>query len=192
MRIVALQMCPPHAAKRSYDGVRMGRDHGIFNGFGPRVREVILSKSRNREKPFWEVRSLEQLDEDQWEQLCDGCGRCCLNKLEDDDTGEIHLTRLACRLLDLGSCRCSDYANRKQRVPECVKIDAEAVRTVRWLPPTCAYRLVAEGKPLAWWHPLVSGTPQSVHDAGISVRGTVRSEKGVKIDDYWKYIIEDF
>ena len=151
-----------------------------------------MSRARNRDKPFWEAKPLEDLDAAEWESLCDGCGRCCLNKLEDDDTGEIHLTRLACRLLDLGSCRCSDYANRKKRVPECVKIDAAAVRTVRWLPPTCAYRLVAEGKPLAWWHPLVSGTPQSVHDAGISVRGTARTEKGVKIDDYWKYIIEDF
>jgi hypothetical protein len=143
-------------------------------------------------KPFWMAKQLEELDEAEWEALCDGCGRCCLNKLEDDESGEIHLTRLACRLLDLSTCRCVDYANRKERVPECVKIDAQAVRTVRWLPSTCAYRMVAEGRPLAWWHPLVSGTPQTVHDAGISVRGLARSEKGVKIDNYWKYIIEDF
>lgn len=143
-------------------------------------------------KPFWMAKQLEELDEAEWEALCDGCGRCCLNKLEDDESGEIHLTRLACRLLDLSTCRCVDYANRKERVPECVKIDAQAVRTVRWLPSTCAYRMVAERRPLAWWHPLVSGTPQTVHDAGISVRGLARSEKGVKIDNYWKYIIEDF
>ncbi len=142
--------------------------------------------------PFWKWKELEQLDRAEWEALCDGCGRCCLNKLEDEDTGEIHLTRLACRLLDLGSCRCSDYANRKRRVPECVKIDVETVRRVKWLPPTCAYRLVAEGRPLAWWHPLVSGSAQTVHDAGISVRGLARTERGVRIDDYWKYIIEDF
>lgn len=142
--------------------------------------------------PFWQVKTLETLDEWEWEQLCDGCGRCCLNKLEDEDTGEIHLTRLACRLLDLGSCKCSDYANRKARVPECVKIDAATVRKVKWLPSTCAYRMMAEGRPLAWWHPLISGTPDTVHDAGISVRGLARNEKGVKVENFWKYIIEDF
>jgi uncharacterized cysteine cluster protein YcgN (CxxCxxCC family) len=174
-------------------------DRGIFNDNEARVRGGTLDTlrgkpktERNKAQPFWVSKSLDQLDGDEWEALCDGCGRCCLNKLEDDDTGEIHLTRLACRLLDLGTCQCSDYENRQERVPECVKIDAEAVRTVKWLPPTCAYRLVAEGRPLAWWHPLVSGTQQTVHDAGISVRGLARSEKGVKIDDYWKYIIEPF
>lgn len=141
---------------------------------------------------FWRHKSLEELNETEWESLCDGCGRCCLNKIEDEDTGDIHLTRLACRLLDLGSCRCSDYPNRKKRVPECVKIDAETVRRVTWLPPTCGYRLVAEARDLFWWHPLVSGTSQTVHDAGISVRSFARSEKGVKIDTYWKYIIDDF
>jgi uncharacterized cysteine cluster protein YcgN (CxxCxxCC family) len=142
--------------------------------------------------PFWRTKSLDDLSESEWESLCDGCGRCCLNKLEDDDTGEILLTRLACRLLDIGSCRCSDYENRKRRVPECVKIDAETVRTVKWLPPTCAYRLVGEGRDLFWWHPLVSGTTQTVHDAGISIRSFARSDKGVKVESYWKYIIEDY
>lgn len=169
-------------------------DHGISSCIGPRAREVTLNDSRHdsADQPFWTTKALEDLDDAEWEALCDGCGRCCLNKLEDDDTGEIHLTRLACRLLDLGTCRCSDYVNRKKRVPECVKIDAAAVRTVKWLPPTCAYRLVAEGRPLAWWHPLVCGTTEAVHDAGISVRDFARSERGVKIDNYWKYIIEDF
>ena len=141
---------------------------------------------------FWRGKTLEELDAAEWEALCDGCGRCCLNKIEDEDTGRILLTRLACRLLDIGSCRCSDYDNRKKRVPECVKIDAETVRTVRWLPPTCAYKLVAEGRELLWWHPLVSGTSQTVHDAGISVRHLARSERGVKLEAYWKYIIDDF
>ena len=141
---------------------------------------------------FWRNRQLEDLNPTEWEALCDGCGRCCLNKIEDEDSGEIHLTRLACRLIDLGSCRCSDYANRKERVPECVKIDAATVRSVTWLPPTCAYRLMAEGRDLFWWHPLVSGTQQSVHDAGISIRSFARSEKGISIENYWKYIIADF
>lgn len=141
---------------------------------------------------FWRGRTLDEFSDVEWEALCDGCGRCCLNKLEEEDTGRIHLTRLACRLLDLHSCKCSDYANRSRRVPECVKIDPEAVRRVKWLPPTCAYRLVAEGRELFWWHPLVSGSQDTVHDAGISIRGLARSEKGVKIDAYWKYIIEDF
>ena len=143
-------------------------------------------------EPFWKTKTLDKMTRTEWESLCDGCGRCCLNKLEDEDTGEILLTRLACRLLDLGSCRCSDYENRKKRVPECVKIDAETVRSVKWLPPTCGYRLVAEGRDLFWWHPLVSGTPQTVHDAGISIRSFARSEKGIKIENYWKYIIEDY
>lgn len=141
---------------------------------------------------FWRKKTLEELSEAEWEALCDGCGRCCLNKLEEEDTGRIHLTRLACRLLDLGTCRCSDYDNRRERVPECVKIDAETVRRVKWLPPTCGYRLVAEGRDLFWWHPLVSGTSETVHDAGISIRGLARSEKGIKIEAYWKYIIDDF
>ncbi len=144
------------------------------------------------EDNFWRKRSLEQLSDGEWEALCDGCGRCCLNKLEDEDTGEILLTRLACRLLDIGTCQCSDYPNRKDKVPECVKIDAETVRSVTWLPPTCAYRLVAESRDLFWWHPLVSGTRQTVHDAGISIRHFARSEKGIKLENYWKYIIDDY
>jgi uncharacterized cysteine cluster protein YcgN (CxxCxxCC family) len=95
-------------------------------------------------------------------------------------------------LLDIGTCQCQDYPNRKAKVPECVKIDAETVRRVTWLPPTCAYRLIAEGRDLNWWHPLVSGTRQTVHDAGISIRHFARSEKGVKVENYWKYIIEDY
>ena len=142
--------------------------------------------------PFWHGRKLEDLTPAEWESLCDGCGRCCLNKLEDEDTGEIHLTRLACGLLDIGSCRCSDYPNRKAKMPDCVQIDPEKVRSLSWLPSTCAYRLVEEGRDLFWWHPLVSGSPDTVHEAGISVRGFARSETGVKLEAYWKYIIRDF
>jgi uncharacterized cysteine cluster protein YcgN (CxxCxxCC family) len=132
------------------------------------------------------------MSQSQWESLCDGCGRCCLNKLEDEDTGEIHLTRLACALLDLKTCRCSDYPNRREKMPDCVQIDPAKARTLPWLPPTCAYRLVAEGKDLPEWHPLISGDPGTVHAAGISVRGVARSEKGVKAEAFWKYIIKDY
>ena len=145
----------------------------------------------DQERPFWRGRRLEDFTQSEWESLCDGCGRCCLNKLEDEDTGEIHLTRLACRLLDIGSCRCSDYANRQKRMPDCVQINPDKVRSLAWLPPTCGYRLIAEGKDLAWWHPLVSGSAETVHEAGISVRSLARSEKGVKLEAYWKYIIAD-
>ena len=121
--------------------------------------------------------------------LCDGCGRCCLLKLEDDETGQLHHTRLACRLLDIGSCRCRDYDNRHAKVSDCIRIDAAAVRSLRWLPPTCGYRLVAEGKDLLWWHPLISRDPDTVHVAGISVRGLARSETGVRERDFERYII---
>lgn len=143
-------------------------------------------------KGFWRGRTLDELSPEEWEALCDGCGRCCLNKLEDEDTGEIHLTRLACGLLDIGSCRCSDYPNRQAKMPDCVQITPEKARNLAWLPKTCAYRLVGEGRDLHWWHPLVSGNPETVHEAGISVRSFARSEKGVKLQAYWKYIIKDF
>ncbi|OYW57557.1 MAG: hypothetical protein B7X99_02890 [Rhizobiales bacterium 17-65-6] len=123
--------------------------------------------------PFWRRKALTDMTPQEWESLCDGCGRCCLVKLEDEDTGEIAYTDVACRLLDAGSCRCSDYPNRQAHVPDCVRLTPEVVLEIGWLPPTCGYRLVSEGKDLPSWHPLVSGTPDSVHEAGISVRGRV-------------------
>jgi uncharacterized protein len=123
--------------------------------------------------PFWKEKRLSQMSQAEWESLCDGCGRCCLNKLEDIDTGATHFTNVACRLFDTASCRCKDYANRKRQVSDCVQLSPRNVKRIVWLPPTCAYRLVADGRDLYWWHPLVSGDPETVHQAGISVRGRV-------------------
>ena len=127
--------------------------------------------------PYWRTKTLEEMTRAEWEALCDGCARCCLIKLEDDDTGEIAYTDIACRLLDIGTCRCTRYRRRLRLVPQCVELTPEEVRKLDWLPSTCAYRLVAEGRDLAWWHPLVSGDPETVHRAGISVRGRVVPER---------------
>jgi uncharacterized cysteine cluster protein YcgN (CxxCxxCC family) len=137
---------------------------------------------------FWE-KPLDQLTRVEWEQLCDGCGRCCLVKLEDEDTGTIHHAAVACRLLDQHSCRCGDYAGRKKIVPDCVRLTLKKLETIRWLPPTCAYLLRFQGKPLPPWHPLISGDPDSVHKAGVSVRDRVEaSETEVEEDDMPDFI----
>jgi hypothetical protein len=134
-------------------------------------------------EPFWRVKALEEMSAPEWESLCDGCGRCCLVKLEDEDSGKIHFTDIGCKLLDATSCRCTDYRRRRRRVHDCVKLTPAAVRTLSWLPATCAYRLIAEGRDLAWWHPLVSGSDETVHEAGISVRGRVSaSEEDIDVE----------
>lgn len=159
---------------------------------GRGVVKRVKDKDVGEPKSFWETKALEDMTASEWESLCDGCGRCCLNKLEDEDTGEIVLTRLSCALLDIGQCRCSDYLNRFEKMPDCINLTPEKVRTLKWLPATCGYRRVKEGRGLAWWHPLVSGDPETVHQAGISVRGLARSEKGVREDNFARYIISDF
>ena len=146
--------------------------------------------SEDARAPFWRTVPLAAMTDAQWESLCDGCGRCCLNKLEDWDTGEIVLTRVACRLLDGETCRCSDYANRSQHVPECIRLTPADVERLPWLPPSCAYRLVHEGADLPWWHPLVSGDAATVHAAGISVAGWTVSESSVPLDEWEGYAID--
>ncbi len=141
---------------------------------------------------FWEHVPLKNLTPREWEALCDGCGRCCLNKLEDPDTGEVALTRVACRLLDNETCRCGQYDIRHQIVPECITMTpASIAEHAYWLPETCAYRLLWEGKALYDWHPLISGTPETVHAAGISVQGWTVPEFEVHEDDWEDFIIED-
>ncbi|MCH8257634.1 MAG: YcgN family cysteine cluster protein [Proteobacteria bacterium] len=138
---------------------------------------------------FWKEKSLTEMSRQEWESLCDGCARCCLHKLEDEDSGEVHYTSVVCKYLDESTCRCTSYQDRHSLVPDCVWLTPDTVEAFRWLPTTCAYRLVAEGKDLAWWHPLVSGRAESVQEAGISVRGKCVSEEHVHPDNFEENII---
>lgn len=134
----------------------------------------------NTEKPFWETTPLEKMSREQWESLCDGCGLCCIHRLEDEDSGETVMTNVVCRYLDLDTCKCTDYANRKKNVPDCETITPENIGSLTWLPDTCGYRMVYNGQGLGWWHPLVSGSDESVHEAGVSERGFLVSEEEVE------------
>jgi uncharacterized protein len=146
---------------------------------------AVMSQDR-----FWERKRLFEMTEAEWESLCDGCGRCCLVKLEDEDTGEIYPTTVACHMLDGATCRCKDYANRQHLVPDCIKFDPANVSRFSWVPRSCAYRRLAEGRGLAWWHPLVSGTPDTVVAAGISCRNRSLSEEGIAEEDLGDYITD--
>jgi len=141
-------------------------------------------------KPFWQEKSLEAMTHEEWETLCDGCGKCCLHKIEDVDSGEVFFTNVACRLLDASTCRCRDYAHRTTLVPGCVVLEPQMVREIAWLPETCAYRRLAEGRGLAWWHPLVSGTQETVRQAGIAICDRTIPEESIDISKLEDYVID--
>jgi len=138
---------------------------------------------------FWEQKSLAEMTNSEWESLCDGCAKCCLHKLEDEHSGEVFYTKVRCRYMIEESCRCSDYENRTVIVPDCIELQPQDLADYHWLPATCAYRLLAEGKPLYDWHPLLSGDPESVHEAGISIRGRAISDEFVHPDGYDEHIV---
>lgn len=140
------------------------------------------------EKEFWKHKSFEEMNRQEWESLCDGCGKCCLIRLEDEDTGDIAITDVACKYLDLGKCKCKDYENRRKNVPDCLVLNPEMIKEYQWLPDTCAYRLLKEGRELYGWHPLISKNPDSVHEAGISRVGHLVCEDDV--DDVEDHVIE--
>ena len=141
---------------------------------------------------FWKHKPLKSLTSEEWEALCDGCGKCCLNKLEDEDTGEVALTRIACRLLDDQSCKCGQYPIRHQFIPDCIVLKPSNIdENAYWMPKTCAYRLLWSGQPLFDWHPLISGNPETVHTANISVRGMTLSEFDINEEDWEDHIIEE-
>lgn len=141
--------------------------------------------------PFWEDKTLDEMTASEWEALCDGCGRCCLLKLDDVDTGRIYTSDVRCKLLDGETCRCTDYPNRQAKVKDCIKLTPENVTTISWMPQTCAYRRIADGRGLAWWHPLVSGDPETVVAAGVSVRGRTVGELEVE-DGEWEDHVADW
>jgi uncharacterized cysteine cluster protein YcgN (CxxCxxCC family) len=140
--------------------------------------------------PFWKIKTLDDMSFEEWELLCDGCGRCCLHKLEDVDTGVYFYTNVACRFLDNNTCRCRNYLQRKSLVDECVQLSNYASNQYDWLPVTCAYRRLAEGKDLEWWHPLISGNPETVHEAHISIRGRTINEGTVSREQLEDHIID--
>ena len=141
------------------------------------TNEQSSSGSQNVLLPFWKRKSLTELSSNEWESLCDGCGKCCLHKLEDEDTGKVSYTEVACSLLDIETCRCTNYSCRTLLISDCVKLTATNLKSIQWLPTTCAYKLIYEGKDLYWWHPLVSGNRDTVHQAGISVRSRAVTEQ---------------
>lgn len=144
----------------------------------------------DKDKPFWKTKHMAEMTRAEWESLCDGCARCCLEKLTDEDSGRTYFTSVTCALLDTWTCRCTAYAGRSTRVPDCIIMSHSMLDRIKWLPATCAYRRIHEGNDLEWWHPLVSKTADSVHEAGISVRDKVISGRHVPSDQLEAYIID--
>ena len=141
---------------------------------------------------FWERKRLTEMTDPEWEALCDGCGKCCLNKLEDEDTGEVALTNVACRLFDDSTCHCAQYPIRHQFVPECIVLrPTNIAKNLYWMPETCAYKLLYQGNPLYDWHPLISGQADTVHQAGVSMQGRTVPEFEIDEDDWEDHIIEE-
>ena len=138
---------------------------------------------------WWNTKTLAELTQSEWESLCDGCAKCCLHKLEDEDSGNIFYTKVRCKHLDEEQCRCTDYANRSTLVPNCIQLNRDNVADLNWLPSSCAYRLRANNQPLEQWHPLVSGSKTTVHEAGISIRGRAISDEYVHPDGFDEHII---
>ncbi|MEP3891496.1 MAG: YcgN family cysteine cluster protein [Hellea sp.] len=141
------------------------------------------NKPAKAKLPFWKTKNMAEMSPREWESLCDNCGKCCCIRLEDDDTGDIYITDVACKLFDPSSCKCTDYPNRSKKVPDCVTLTKDNVEQLHWMPQTCAYRLVSEGKDLPEYHHLISGSRDSIHEAGMSVQGSVTSEIFVSEDE---------
>ena len=137
-------------------------------------------------KNYWEYKKLSEMSQTEWEQLCDGCAKCCLHKLEDEDTGEIYGTNVVCQYLNQETCQCNDYMNRSVLVPDCITLTSQNLEMVYFMPSSCSYRLLAEGKPLPQWHPLLTGNKDSTHDSGNSVRDKVISE--LEVDDLMHHL----
>jgi len=154
--------------------------------------KILYMADKVRPVDFWKHKALAEMSPHEWESLCDGCAKCCLHKLQDEDTDEVFYTSVACAQLNLATCRCKVYAQRLQHVPDCLDLVKENMAELSWLPSSCAYRLVSEGKDLPDWHPLVSGDVASVHASGMSVVGRVVSERDVAEDELELYIIDEF
>jgi len=183
---IDMDEAPSAAFKQETDGKIMGEAHGRRPEKG--TATDVSRPPGAPDVPFWRRKSLEEMTDSEWESLCDGCGRCCLNKLEEEGTDRTFYTNVGCRLLDGQSCRCRDYAHRLEKVDDCVRLTPESLKTITWLPPSCAYVLLSEGRDLYWWHPLVSGDPDTVHAAGVSVRGRVAASEAQVSDD----LLEDY
>jgi len=142
--------------------------------------------------PFWKTKTLSEMTPAEWESLCDRCGKCCLFKLEDEDDGKVYYTNIVCKLIDLKTCRCTRYDQRTELVPTCLELNSENVFQLTWMPKTCAYRLLAEGKDLYWWHHLVSGSFETVHKVGVSIRGKVEMEDTIPEEDWEDHVVDWF